>query len=58
MSVWVLIAVISVHEIMGGHVEEYINVYATAAACERDRTRMQAADNDAVWRCIRQEPKQ
>lgn len=57
MTVWVLVAVMRLHEIVGGHISEYINVYATASACERDRAKMQTVDHDAKWKCIRQEPK-
>ena len=57
MTVWVLIAVISVRGIVGGHVAKYVNVYSTPTACEHDRAKMQGADGDAVWKCVRQEPK-
>jgi hypothetical protein len=66
MSVWVLIAVMHLHEILGGKTSVFIGVYATAAACERDRLTLEESDKgrtdpDArgrVWQCLRQEPKQ
>jgi len=56
-GIWILVAILKVHEVMGGHVTEYIGVYATPAACERDRAKMQAVDDDNVWRCIHEDPK-
>ena len=66
MSVWILVAVMQLREIEGGHLQAYVDVYATAAACERDRSKLADLDKgrtdpDArgrVWQCLRQEPKQ
>lgn len=62
-AVWILVAVLRVHEIMGGHVSEFIAVFATSAACEHARAQMQRFEarppaDDVVWKCLREEPKQ
>jgi hypothetical protein len=58
MSVWVLVAVMRVPEVVGGHLTEFVAVYASAAACEHVRTEIQRGDKDVEWKCLREEPKQ
>lgn len=58
MSVWVLVAVMQLHEVVGGHLEAFVGVFATETACERERAEMQRVNKDNVWKCLREEPKQ
>jgi hypothetical protein len=57
MSVWVLLAVIQLHEVAGGHVSAYIAVYSTAAACDKDRAKLQTSKGDTEWRCLEDKPR-
>ena len=60
--VWVLTALVRSHDFAAGAAVEYIDVFATAEACESKRAEMQtSADkppaNGWVFVCTREQPK-
>jgi len=57
MAVWILTAIIRVQELPTHAAVQYIDVFATAAACERERARMEAADKEAIWACTQEVPR-